>query len=109
MDLSKLNTNEPIQVKTQVTENESQYASNEIVTLRIRTETGKRTLIVKLTINDKLAEIYKLVRPYLEDRENSQKIVIRTNFPNKTYLEDEIKNLKECGMAPSCALVIQVI
>jgi hypothetical protein len=53
--LSKLNSNEPITLDTEVTKNESSYAPSDIVTMRIRTETGKRTLIVKFTINDKIA------------------------------------------------------
>lgn len=102
--MSKLNSNEPIIVPTEVTKNETAYTPSDIVTLRVRTETGKRTLILKFTKLDKVAEIYKAVRPYLENREN--KFVIRTNFPNRAYEEGDSRTLKECGMAPSCALVI---
>jgi uncharacterized protein YqfB (UPF0267 family) len=52
LDVNKLNSNEPIEVPTEVTKNESKYEANQIVTLRVRTETGKRNLIVKVLATD---------------------------------------------------------
>ena len=95
-------------VDTEVSRNESSFTPAEIVTLRIRTETGKHTLIVKLTIGDKMNSVYKAVRPYIEKREFAQRFVVRTNFPNKVYDEIDPRNLKELGLAPSCALVLQL-
>lgn len=77
------------------------------MTLRVRTETGKRTLIVKLLPNDKMAAVYIAVRPYMESK--SKRFELRTNFPNRSYLESDTKNLKELGLAPSCALVVHLI
>jgi hypothetical protein len=108
IDLSKLNTNEPIIVDTEVSRKEAEYAASDIVTLRIRSETGKLTLIVKLTVSDKMSIVYKAVRPYIENREYANKFVVRTNFPNKAYDELDPRNLKELGLAPSCALVLQL-
>lgn len=108
IDLSKLNSNEPVIVENEVSENEEVYQPGEIVTLRIRTETGKHTLIVKLLVTDKIASVYKAVRPYIENRDHSNKFVVRTNFPNKVYDEVDPRTLKELGLAPSCALVLQV-
>ncbi len=79
----------------------------EIVTLRVRTETGKRNLIVKLLVSDKMSKVYQLVKPYLENPKIPT-FELRTNFPNKAYLESDLKNLKELGLYPSCALVVQV-
>jgi len=75
--------------------------------LRVRSETGKRTLIVKVLVSDQIILIYKLVKPYLENKDKAFKL--RTNFPNKAYEQNEDKNLKELGLAPSCALVVQSI
>jgi hypothetical protein len=61
--LSKLNSNEPIMIETEVTN--GNYNASEVVTLRIRSETGKRTMIVKLLMTDKINSVYKLVKPYL--------------------------------------------
>ena len=65
LDVNKLNSNEPIVVETHVTKNEANIATNEIVNLRVRTETGKRTIIVKLHINDKMDKVYQAVKPYM--------------------------------------------
>ena len=58
MDVSKLNSQEPIQVETEVSKHEGRYKASDVVTLRIRTETGKRTLILKLLTTDKIALAY---------------------------------------------------
>ncbi|TNV79330.1 hypothetical protein FGO68_gene11922 [Halteria grandinella] len=108
LDLSKLNSNEPIEVDTHITKDLQILEPSSIVTMRVRTETGKRTLIVKLLITDKIEALYQAIIPYLENRENRHRIVVRTNFPSKAYQRGEQKNLKELGLAPSCALVIQV-
>lgn len=102
MDLSKLNSNEPITIEP------NGPVASDLVTLRVRTETGKRTLIVKLAIGDKIGTVYSAVRPYLESKENSKKFVLKTNFPNKVFEEMDARNLKELGLAPSSALVIHV-
>jgi hypothetical protein len=56
-------------VDTEVSRDEASFIPAEIVTLRIRTETGKHTLIVKMKISDKMSSVYKAVRPYIEKRE----------------------------------------
>lgn len=89
LDISKLNSNEPIEVDTHVTKDLLTLDSSSIVTLRVRTETGKRTLIVKLLTTDKIEALYQAIIPYLEVRENRHKIVVRTNFPSKAYQRSE--------------------
>ena len=107
LDVNKLNSNEPILVETEVSKNEVKHASSDIVTLRIRTETGKKNLIIKLLISDKMSSVYAAARPYLENKANAKNFELRTNFPNRPYLEGDAKNLKELGLAPSCALVVR--
>lgn len=89
-----------------MSKNIDKYQPNEIVTLRVRTETGKRTLILKLLTGDKMTSVYKYIRPYVENK--GKNFEVRTTFPNKAYGEDESKTLKELGLAPSSALVIQL-
>ena len=55
IDVSKLNTNVPIDAPTEIELNPGKYDTTDIVTLRIRTETGKRTIIVKLLKTDSMA------------------------------------------------------
>ena len=73
--------------------------------LVIRKQTGKRNIILKLLITDSIAMVYKYVRPYTEGK--NIKFELRTTFPNKAYSEDDPKNLKELGLAPSSALIIR--
>ena len=101
IDVNKLNSNEPISVQTDLDE-----TSAEVVTLRVRTETGKRTILVKLSQSDPIAKVYKYVRPYAEEGKTA-KFELRTNFPNKAYVESDSKSLKELGLAPSCALIMK--
>lgn len=54
IDVSKLNSNEPIEAPTEVSINPDKYEASQLVTLRIRTESGKRTIIVKLLRTDKM-------------------------------------------------------
>ena len=81
--MSKLNSNEPIEIPTEISLNEKDYQSSEIVTLRVRTETGKRTLIVKLLKTSKILEVYKLIDPYIEF--NDKMFELRCKFPNKAF------------------------
>lgn len=104
IDISKLNSNEPIEAFTHVAQNESEYQASEIVTLRIRTETGKRTVIVKLLRTDKMAALYDAIEPYIELSDKA--FELRSKFPNRAYDKAETQNLEELGLAPSSALVV---
>ncbi len=55
-----------------------------MVTLKIRTENGKRTLIIKMSNKDSLADLYKITNNYSET--NSYEIA--SNFPISTYPND---------------------
>ena len=104
IDVSKLNNNEPIEAPTDIALNPENYNSSDIVTLRIRTETGKRTIIVKLLKTDKMSLLYDYVSPYIEFDDKPYEL--RSKFPNKAYEENEVKNMQDLGLAPSSALVV---
>ena len=53
IDVNKLNSNEPIEVETHVNVDEVEAAN--VVSLRVRTETGKRNVIVKMLATDKIS------------------------------------------------------
>jgi hypothetical protein len=101
IDTSKLNSNEPIEIDPDF--DVAATETTDIVNLRIRTETGKRNIILKLLISDKMSKVYDLVTPYSE----GDKFELRTNFPNKAYALNETKNLKECGLAPSSVMIMR--
>ena len=104
IDVSKLNTNEPIEAPTDVQLSPDKFQAADIVTLRIRTETGKRTIIVKLLKTDKMDLLYDFITPYVEFDDKPYEL--RSKFPNRAYAESETKNLGELGLAPSSALVV---
>lgn len=104
IDVNKLNSNEPIEVDTHV---KSDVSSDKLVNLRIRTETGKRQLILKLLTTDKIESVYKYVKPYIESKGSD--FELRTNFPNKAYEKADVKTLQELGLAPSSAMIVRVI
>ena len=104
IDVRKLNSNEPIEAPTDVQLNPEKYEASEIVTLRVRTETGKRTIIIKLLKTDKMDMLYDFVTPYAEF--SDKPFELRSKFPNRAYAESEGKNLAELGLAPSSALVV---
>jgi phosphomannomutase len=76
----------------------------DIVSLRVRTETGKRNVIIRLPGSEPISKVYAYVRPYLEGGKNT-KFELRTNFPAKAYPENDPKSLKDHGLAPSSALI----
>lgn len=110
LDLQKLNSGEPIEIESPVSEalarGESVEASS-IVTLRVRTETGKRNLILKLRNEDKISLAYALLKPYTEGK--NVQFTLRTNFPSRSYEVAESKSLKELGLAPASAMIIQAL
>ena len=83
IDVDKLNSKEPIEAPTEVCLNPEKYKSDKIVTLRIRTETGKRTIIVKVLKTDKIKTVYEAINPYIEFSEKSHEL--RSKFPNKAF------------------------
>ena len=92
LDVSKLNSNEPIVIETHVVEAEKEeskeYDKSEIVMLRIRTETGKRNLLLKLLATDTMKAVYKYINPYIED--DSTEVEIRSVFPRKKHMRTQM-------------------
>lgn len=52
LDVNKLNSHEPIVIENDVTRNLANIPPADVVTMRIRTETGKRNLILKLLVTE---------------------------------------------------------
>jgi hypothetical protein len=103
INTNKLNANEPIILDTHVKEGTE---ASEVVTLRIRTETGNRNIILKLLLTDTIDAVYKLVEPFSEFK-GEKPFELRTSFPNKAYLPQNPQTLKELGLAPSSVLMMR--
>ena len=105
--MNKLNSNEPIEVDTGI-DKIPDLSPDDIVKLRVRTETGKRNVILHMPGYWKMDKVYAYIRPYLEGGKNAS-FEVRTNFPAKAYAENDQKTLKELGLAPSSALITKAI
>lgn len=75
----------------------------EIVSLRIRTENGS-TLLLKFCIHDTMANVYEALDGYAEKK---GKFDLRSKFPMKVFDRYDPASLKELGLAPQSALVMQ--
>lgn len=102
MDVNKLNSSEPIVLKTHVGE-----GAKDAVRLRIRTENGLRQILLNLLPTDKLSVVYSFVRPYIENKGKAFELC--TNFPKKAYSEHLTGTLKDLGLAPSCVLIVKLV
>jgi hypothetical protein len=78
---------------------------DEIVTLKVRTETGLRSIEVKLLASDPISKVYRMVAPHAESRD-IRKFNLRTSFPYKEFCRESTDTLQECGLVPSAALVM---
>ncbi|XP_022101555.1 UBX domain-containing protein 11-like isoform X2 [Acanthaster planci] len=76
-------------------------ARSSITTLRVKTETGEHTFILKLRYTDTIGD----VRQYLDAKRTlgSKDYEIVTTFPAKVY-NDQDATLQECGLTPNAAL-----
>jgi len=96
-----------IEIETEIVKQEKKgkiYDSSEITSIKIRSEKGKHTILVKLLCSDKITELYKYADKYSE---NKGKYVLRRNFPQEEFPKSEAKTLKELGLFPSAALTMQ--
>lgn len=105
IDTNKLNSHEPIEIETHV---RADADPSTVVSLRVRTETGKRNVIVKMFATDTIAAVYDYIRNHIEG-DDATVFELRTNFPNKAYRKEDPKTLKELGLAPSSALIVRAL
>ena len=89
-----------------MTKNLDAYSADQIVKMRLRTETGKRNVIITLLRTDFISLAYEAIGPYVEQNKPFE---IRSKFPARAFDKGDSKTLAELGLAPSCALVIQSI
>lgn len=73
-------------------------------TLRIKTETGRKTLIVKLWYTDTLAVLKRLLDPYSETKGRFE---IRSTFPAKVFDVADGNSLEALGLVPNYALALR--
>ena len=108
VDINKLSSKEPIQVDSHVN---AQTDPSEVVKLRIRTESGKRTIMVNILKTDTIDKVYELIEAFSETGDIT-KFELRTNFPKRVFKfgnNGEQKTLLQLGLAPTSALIMNAI
>ncbi|XP_070564296.1 UBX domain-containing protein 11-like isoform X2 [Ptychodera flava] len=76
-------------------------SARDVTTLRIKSETGDKTFILRMKFTDTIGEL----RQYLNSQRASatSKYDILTTFPNRTY-SDNNATLEDCGLVPNATL-----
>jgi len=77
----------------------SDYEKENMTMLKVRSENGKYTLIVKLDADDNIGTLYKLLQKYSE----TKKFDVACNYPPQTFGNDGT-SLKDLGLYPNSAL-----
>lgn len=76
----------------------------DFTTLRIKTETGKRNLIILLLFTDTLQTLKKFLDL---NRESKGRYEVRSTFPAKTFDFGDPSSLQELGLVPNYALALR--
>lgn len=78
--------------------------SRNIATLRIKSESGETTYIVKMFFSETIGDL----RTQLDQSRGEQQVDydIISTFPQKVY-SDQSKTLKECGLVPNATLILR--
>lgn len=109
-DISKIFTNEKIGT-IKVNTNVDQVLINnpdfkQYTTLRIKTETGKRNLIIFMMFNETLLDLKK----YLDaNRETKTPYELRSTFPAKVFDFNDTRSFQELELVPNFALALRSI
>jgi len=83
---------------------ENEESNNKITTIRIKTESGKHTLIIKMFYNQHIKDIYDIINNY---KESKGCVEIKTTFPNKVYKLNNTETLEELGLIPNVNMIIK--
>lgn len=73
----------------------------DITTLRIKSESGDQTYVLKMHFNDTVGHVRQYIDKLRPPGSPSYKIM--TTFPNKVYADDS-QTLNACGLTPNAAL-----
>jgi hypothetical protein len=92
---------EPVELSTS-----SETQADRVTTLRIKTESGKKTLIIKMSYDDTLADLRRVIDP---QRETRGEVALMCSFPSKTFDWSDSATLEQLGLVPNYALMLRVI
>jgi len=75
-------------------------------TLRVKSESGKKTWIVRLLYSDSVAELRRLLEPQSETRGRFE---IRSTFPARVFDPSDSSTLESLGLVPNYALALRAV
>lgn len=78
------------------------------VTLRVKSEDGKQTLLLKMRPTDTIAEVRALVDAYRTYGSQEKPYELRSAFPAKAYTDLQ-STLQAAGLAPASTLFVRAI
>jgi len=76
-----------------------------LITLKVRTESGKRTLILKLLSTDRIATLYKAIKDYSE----TKKFEVWGGYPPQVYVNDENVTLEDLDIHSDSAFNLRAL
>ncbi|ELU05533.1 hypothetical protein CAPTEDRAFT_208106, partial [Capitella teleta] len=76
-------------------------SSRELTTLRIKSEQGDHTYILKMRFSDTIRDVRDCLNKQRSKASTAYQIM--STFPNRVY-DDDFASLKECGLTPSATL-----
>lgn len=77
-----------------------------MTTLRLKTENGKKNLIVKMWFGDEFRRILEYIEPH---REGRGRFEIKSTFPAMTFSLDETRTFEALDLVPNYSLAIRQI
>ncbi|NXW57949.1 UBX11 protein, partial [Eurystomus gularis] len=99
VETSRLSASERVK-----TAEEAEASAPDVCTLRIKSESGEQTYIIKMRFTETIGDLRQHLAHARGGDSNSYEII--STFPQRVYA-DNSKSLQECGLTPSASLLLQ--
>ncbi|NXC76131.1 UBX11 protein, partial [Anhinga anhinga] len=83
---------------------EAETSAPDVCTLRIKSESGEQTYIVKMLFTETIGDLRQHLAHARGGDSNSYEII--TTFPQRVYM-DNSRSLQECGLIPNASLLLR--
>nr|XP_039259217.1 LOW QUALITY PROTEIN: UBX domain-containing protein 11-like [Styela clava] len=91
-----------MQQRMNLPENQRPPTARNVATLRIKSEDGDKTLLIKMKFHETIGDLRNYINKQRHQRMSPYNII--STFPSKTYSDDS-KTLQERGLVPNATLV----
>ncbi|KAI0239194.1 hypothetical protein LSAT2_010065 [Lamellibrachia satsuma] len=79
-------------------------SSRQLTTLRIKSETGDHTYVLKMRFTDTIRDVRGCLNAERKGESTNYEII--STFPRQTYNDDNV-TLQDCGLVPSAMLILK--